>query len=401
MHVGLHVLDELRRSEHRVATVGRDQRVRHRADPAAAPPGGLRLRGDADLGADDLAGHVGGVAVAGLDAVVVVAGRHEDDRLAVRGLQHAHDVAGDQRPPREHAEVDGLEMGEARVVALDPQHGLVRVDRVAVVERVHGQVVPVVGAELQHRDRLVDPAEVRVPLLEDLHHHARAAVVADQDLARVVEVRVGVVALPHLLDRELEDLGRKPLTALSGYVGGSTGHFRRTPGLSPRVLRSAPQAAPQCEPAAACSSSRHAASAARRPRAARGVGSAVASRCCSSWPGHASARAERLVGVAHHPAEDLGRGGDRADLGGRARRAAQVRRRLGRQRRADRRARDERPEQVRAAALVLARRAARRARRCRSRCARRRGRPRAPSCAARARPARARAARRGARRQAG
>ena len=51
-------------------------------------------------------------------------------------------------------------------------------------------------------------------LLEDLHHHARMAPVAEQHLARVVEVRVGVVALPHLLDRQVEDLGREPLSAV-------------------------------------------------------------------------------------------------------------------------------------------------------------------------------------------
>ena len=62
---------------------------------------------------------------------------------------------------------------------------------------------------------------------------------------------------------------------------------------------------------------------------------------------------ERLVRVARHPAEELGRGRDRAELSRGAGRAPQVLRRLGGQRAADRRARDERAEQVRAAALVL------------------------------------------------
>src|SRR6185312_2669009 len=54
-HVDLRVgvLDELGRREHRVAAVRPDQRVRNRADATATPPGGLRVRGDADLGADD------------------------------------------------------------------------------------------------------------------------------------------------------------------------------------------------------------------------------------------------------------------------------------------------------------------------------------------------------------
>ena len=89
-----------------VAAVGRDQRVRHRAEAAAAPPRRLLVGRDADRRADDLARDVGRVAVARLHAVVVVAGRHEDDRLAVRRLEHVHDVRRDQRPPRERAEVD-------------------------------------------------------------------------------------------------------------------------------------------------------------------------------------------------------------------------------------------------------------------------------------------------------
>src|SRR5205823_2265812 len=82
--VGVGVLGELRRGEDRVAAVRRDQRVRDRPDASAAPPRRLRLRRDADLGADHLAGDVRRVAVAGLDTVVIVARRHEDDRLAVR-----------------------------------------------------------------------------------------------------------------------------------------------------------------------------------------------------------------------------------------------------------------------------------------------------------------------------
>ena len=71
-------------------------------------------------------------------------------------------------------------MREERVVALDRHHGLPRLDPVAVVERVDGQRVPVVRAELEDRDRLVHPAEHRVVLLEDLHDDARVAAVGEQ-----------------------------------------------------------------------------------------------------------------------------------------------------------------------------------------------------------------------------
>jgi hypothetical protein len=68
--------------------------------------------------------------------------------------------------------------------------------------------VPLVGAELEDRDRLVHPAENGLVLLEDLHDHARVAAVSEQRLLRAIEIGVGVVALPHLLDGEVEDLRR-------------------------------------------------------------------------------------------------------------------------------------------------------------------------------------------------
>ena len=63
---------------------------------------------------------------------------------------------------------------------------------------------------------------------------------------------------------------------------------------------------------------------------------------------------ERVVRVARHPAEELRGRGERAELGRCARRAAQVRRRLERERRPTAELASERAEQVRAAALVLA-----------------------------------------------
>ena len=158
-------------------------------------------------------GDVGGVAVAGLHAVMVVSRRHEDDRLPVRGAEHALRVGRDQGAPREDAEVHGLEVGEQRVVALDRHHRLPRLDRVPVVEREDVEGIPVVRAELEDRDRLVHPAEHRRAALEHLHHDVRVAAVCEQRGARVVEVGVRVVALPHLLDREVEHARIEPLVA--------------------------------------------------------------------------------------------------------------------------------------------------------------------------------------------
>ena len=99
-------LDEAPRRQHGVAAVGRDQAVGHGAHAAAAPPRGLRVGRDADR-----AGDVGGVAVAGLHAVVVVAGREVEDRLAARRAHDLAHVARDQRAARERAQVDASRGG--------------------------------------------------------------------------------------------------------------------------------------------------------------------------------------------------------------------------------------------------------------------------------------------------
>jgi hypothetical protein len=102
-------------------------------------------------------------------------------------------------------------MSEQGVVTLDRHHRLPRCNSVAVIQRVDGQLFPVVRAQLEDRDRLVHAAEERFLLLEDLHHDARRPAVLQERRARVVEVRVGVVALAHLLDRQVEDFGGKTL----------------------------------------------------------------------------------------------------------------------------------------------------------------------------------------------
>ena len=95
--------------------------MRHGADAAPAPPRGLRVGRDADR-----AGHVRGPAVAGLHEPVVVASREVEDRFAAGRAHHRGDVAHDQRPPRQRAEIDGLQVREQAVVALDRHHRLPR-----------------------------------------------------------------------------------------------------------------------------------------------------------------------------------------------------------------------------------------------------------------------------------
>src|SRR6266700_134686 len=275
--------------------------MRHRADAPASPPRRLGVGGDADRRPDHLAGDVRRIAVAGLHAMVIVTRGHEDDRLAVRRLEDAHNVRRDQRPAREHAEVERLQRRKGCVVALDRHHRLVGLDAIAVVEGVDGQLVPVLRAELENRDRLVHPPEVSSVLLEDLHDDTWPAAVLEQRRPRVVEVRVGVVTLPHLLDGELEDLRRQP-------------PFRR--GWRNVVCA----VGPRCSPPGTVLSRAHIYGYGRslrppqgttitpRRRAtfrqallvlsrSSGLGSSVASRCWSSWPGFASARESARSGL--------------------------------------------------------------------------------------------------------
>ena len=200
------------RAGHRVAAVGGDERVRHGADPAPAPPGGLRVRADADR-----ARHVGGPAVPGLHEPVVVARGEEEDLLAPRGPDHGVHVAHDEGASGQAAEVDRLQVREQRIVARDRHDRLVRLDAVALVQRPDLELVPgrralpagraAPGALLQDRDRLVDAAQDRALLLEDLHEDLRTAALRLEQVARQVEVLVGVVAGPELVHREAEDAG--------------------------------------------------------------------------------------------------------------------------------------------------------------------------------------------------
>jgi hypothetical protein len=147
---------------------------------------------------------------------MVVAGGEVHDGLAPGGRHDLPDVRGHEGAAGQRAEVRRLEVAEQGVVAFDRQHGLPRLDRRAVREGAHHELVPrrhpgpvrglVPRALAQDRDRLVHAAEHGALLLEHLHHDARAVTVRLQHALREVEVRVGVVALPQLLDRQVEDL---------------------------------------------------------------------------------------------------------------------------------------------------------------------------------------------------
>ena len=199
-----------------VAAVGRDQPVRHRAVALAAPPRGLRVRRHADG-----AGDVRRVAVAGLHAVVVVARREVHDRLArapprrprARSWPPACAAPGCPGTPSPGGRTarsrprwrDAVSQGSmaspsssARTVEVVP----------AGTHAPSGAVAA--RALAQDGDGLVHAAEHRPLLLEHLHQHARVVPVDLQDALGEVEVRVRVVALPDLVDGQVEDLRGQP-----------------------------------------------------------------------------------------------------------------------------------------------------------------------------------------------
>jgi len=146
---------------------------------------------------------------------MIVTGWEIEDRLPA-GRQHdLGDVAHDHRPARQAPQVDGLEMREQAVIALDCQHRLARGDLVAFVQRPHVHLCPAAdpfaagarspGASAQDCDRLIDPAQNRLVLLEDLYQDPWVEVLGFEQPLRVHEVRVRVVTGPQLLERQTED----------------------------------------------------------------------------------------------------------------------------------------------------------------------------------------------------
>src|SRR5205807_1162614 len=104
-----------------------------------------------------------------------------------------------------HAEIQRFQVGERVVRSFDEEHRLPRLDFVPVVQGGDLELAPVHAAQLEDRDGLIDAAEERVRLAEHLHRHTGPVVVLEEQIARAHEVLVGVVALPHPLDGEVED----------------------------------------------------------------------------------------------------------------------------------------------------------------------------------------------------
>ena len=128
-----------------------------------------------------------------------------------------------------------------------------RLDRVALVERLdlervearHPDAVrpSMAGADLEHRDRLVDAAKQRRLLLEDLHEHVRVAILRLEQLLRRGEVGVAGSSPPRIRptgrlktagSRRLRRSGRASFSMApeSSGGGGSCRAARALPALS-------------------------------------------------------------------------------------------------------------------------------------------------------------------------
>ena len=121
------------------------------------------------------------------------------------------------------------EVCEAGIVALDDQHGVPRLDPVALVERVHLQGGEVVAAQLEQGDRLVDPAQPPAALGGQLPRDACGASLGAQRATAAVEVGVAVETGADLLHRQRELRRIDPLAS-------SCSHRWRAP-----ISRRAPQ----------------------------------------------------------------------------------------------------------------------------------------------------------------
>src|SRR5436190_22750127 len=104
--------------------------------------------------------------VSGLNQPMVMSGREVEDLLATSRLHHLRHVAHDQRTAGHAAQVDGLEVREQAVVALDRHHRLSRRDPITLMERPDLELIPprlpppvraqAARAKLEDGDRLVD-----------------------------------------------------------------------------------------------------------------------------------------------------------------------------------------------------------------------------------------------------
>ena len=185
--------------------------MRHGSDALAPPPRRLSIGGDTNG-----AGNVRGIAIAGLHQPVIVSRGKEHDFLGTCCFHDESRVGTHASTPRQHADIQRFEMCERIVRPFDRQHSFPGRGLVSIEQRVHHEIVPGMRAELENRDRFVDPPQERVRLGEDLHEHLGSMTIGEQDFAGPDEVFVRVVARLHLVHRQVKNRRIEPLPA--GHV---------------------------------------------------------------------------------------------------------------------------------------------------------------------------------------
>ena len=136
-------------------------------------------------------------------------------------------MISDRRARR--AEIDGLEVREQAVVALDRHHRLARGDLVALAERVHLEVVP--ARDPRRRPPSRPEHSLRTAIASSIPpstesrfwktciSDVRVVVLRLEQLLGVDEVRVGVVPPPDAVDGQAEDRGIEPRLGLRRHAG--------------------------------------------------------------------------------------------------------------------------------------------------------------------------------------
>ena len=188
---------------HRVASVGRNEGVRHRSQSLRSPPRSLSIGRYPDRARD-----VGRPAVTRLNHPVIVPRRKKHDCLRPGRLNDFTGIGSDLRTTAEHAEVERFEVGERRIGTRDVHDRIEWQSTIPVTQRPDLQIGPresIRETQLEDCHGFVRARHPNVLLLEYLHRDHRRVLVGQQHLAHSREVLIAVVARPHLLDGELED----------------------------------------------------------------------------------------------------------------------------------------------------------------------------------------------------
>ncbi len=101
--------------------------------------------------------------------------RRLDERARVR--RHA-------RATRQHAHAHWREVRKLIEPTIDRHHRFVRVDSIAVVQRMDGELRPILDAHPQHGNRFVDSTEKARLLARELDGDERRPTIGDQDVPR-------------------------------------------------------------------------------------------------------------------------------------------------------------------------------------------------------------------------